>query len=282
MPNGRFLSRSIAVSEQLSKVSLEADYLFTKCIPHLDVDGRMTGNPHLVKTVAVPLRTELDAVRIADLLKELACTVGPEGEPLVRWFEIGGFRFLEFPGFDRQQQGLNKKKEAVSRIPSTMTPGAVPVSGPDLLPTNSGPGPDRVPLREVKGSEGKKSEVKKEKAAAAGVSYVLRCVQALNAGMRSNPRIANPREIAATTQVAVVEWESLGLPVEVAARVVEERAAGYVPNAMNLQPRSLKYFDAAVKEACQKINQGQGTSEQTNEFADYAQKVGGKRAAGTV
>jgi len=42
---GRFVSRAIAHNRQLASVSLLADHLFTKCIPHLDVEGRMTGIP---------------------------------------------------------------------------------------------------------------------------------------------------------------------------------------------------------------------------------------------
>ena len=72
MPEGRFISKTIAHSEDLAGVSFHADYLFTRCIPHLDREGRMNGNAELVKAIAVPLRKEITAETIPALLAELA------------------------------------------------------------------------------------------------------------------------------------------------------------------------------------------------------------------
>jgi hypothetical protein len=117
MPEGRFVSRTIAHSEQLAAVSLEADYLFARCIPHLDVEGRLSGNPALVKAIAVPLRKELTEERIAELLAEL------DAAELVVWYAVGGKQVLAFPGFGRHQK-LTKSREAESRFPA-LTPDAV-------------------------------------------------------------------------------------------------------------------------------------------------------------
>jgi hypothetical protein len=168
MPNGRFVSRSISTNEQLGRVSLAANLLFDQCIPHLDVAGRLAGNPTLVKSTAVPLRTDVPEDRIPSLLAELSQAVGPEGEPLVRWYEVKGTRVLEFPGFDRQQPGLKKDREAKSRLPSSNHPEAVllgldeagtevrsysgptPESMQELVRDAAGPTPPK--LSEVKGS----------------------------------------------------------------------------------------------------------------------------------
>jgi hypothetical protein len=105
------LSRSISQSEQVAAVSLEADYLFMRCIPHLDCEGRMSGNPVLVKSIACPLREEITTVRIPDLLRSLAV------HGLVQWYEAEGKQVLAFPGFARHQT-LNKSREATSKFPS--------------------------------------------------------------------------------------------------------------------------------------------------------------------
>lgn len=110
MARGRFISKRIAHSAQLAEVSLLADYLFTRCIPHLDVEGRMIGHPTVVKAVVVPLRPEISADRIPALLSEL------DEAGLVVWYEVGGKQVLEFPGFPEHNK-VNRKKEAPSHLP---------------------------------------------------------------------------------------------------------------------------------------------------------------------
>jgi hypothetical protein len=158
VPEGRFISKSISVSEQLGNVSLEADFLFSRCIPHLDVEGRITGNPKGLKAIACPLRDELSHQKITHLLKEL------HEAGLVYWYEVNGLRYLEFPTFARHQKGMHKDREAVSRIPSRQVKVAQPViaernDAENVIRSESGLGPDEVPpklskekLREVKRS----------------------------------------------------------------------------------------------------------------------------------
>lgn len=161
MADGRFVSKSIAQSEQLGRVSLEADYLFGRCIPHLDREGRMIGNPELVRSMVCPLRRELDADRVGKLIAELV-----QAE-LVVWYEANGRQCLFFPGFHRHQRGLRKRREAVSRLPSPKEKGAKQI---DLLstgvagstPADAGPTPPEVEV-EVEGKlkeKGSRSEVK--------------------------------------------------------------------------------------------------------------------------
>jgi hypothetical protein len=153
MPDGRFVSRSIAQSEQLGRVSFEADYLFTRCIPHLDRDGRMAGHPDLIKSVVCPLRPEIESALIPDLLRHLA------GAGLLEWYEVEGRQVLWFPGFPNHQRGLKYDREAPSHYPARTSKEAV-----DLGRITSGPTPEQVRLSEVKLSEVKSkfklSEVK--------------------------------------------------------------------------------------------------------------------------
>lgn len=162
MADGRFLSRRGSESHQLAQVSLPAAYLFTWCIPHLDVEGRMTGDPALVKAKAVPLRQDIPESAVTALLRELVAA------ELVTWYAVGGRRFLWFPGFHASQKGLRKEKEAPSRIPAPSTKGAalVPTSaGPS--PTQDGPRPPEEKGREVEvQGEGKRSSVATQPAGA--------------------------------------------------------------------------------------------------------------------
>lgn len=132
MANGRFVSRSISTNEQLGAVSIEADFLFGRCIPHLDRDGRITGNPALLAATVAPLRAELTPHCVAGLLEELASAVDADGVPLVLWYEVAGQRVLAFPGFSRQQQGMKYDREAASRFPAPNDPRARHLAGPGL------------------------------------------------------------------------------------------------------------------------------------------------------
>lgn len=133
MPEGRFVSKTISQNEQLAGVSLVADYLFGRCIPHLDRDGRMPGHPELVKSIACPMRKEIQSGVIPDLLRSLG------GAGLLKWYEVEGKQILEFPGFRRHQKGMRVDREAESRYPPSDSGGAR-----DLLRTYSGPTTDKV------------------------------------------------------------------------------------------------------------------------------------------
>lgn len=154
MADGRFVSKSIAQSEQLGRVSLEADYLFVRCIPHLDREGRMTGNPELVRSMVCPLRAELTQDRVAAALTELA------KEDLVVWYEARGRQCLFFPGFERHQRGIRKDREAASRFPPHTGADAQPFlinNGSRSTPEDSGVSP---PKRSEVKSKGSRSEEK--------------------------------------------------------------------------------------------------------------------------
>ena len=176
MANGRFLSKSISTSEQLASVSLEADYLFTRCIPHLDVEGRLLGSARWLKSQVVPMRDEITVEKIPRLIEELAAATDHVGRPLVECYEIGGRQFLAFPGFLAHQQGLRANREAPSKIPAPPGGGceeppspAMRVDAPSApLPDNSGSTPGALPEdsglsgREVKVSQAEAVRAREE------------------------------------------------------------------------------------------------------------------------
>lgn len=153
MAQGRFLSRTTATSKQLDAVSWRAELLFLRSIPHLDRDGRMDGDPIVVKATAAPRNPKLPAGAIAGLLQEL------HDAGLVVWYRVGEDQVLAFPTFREHQQGLKYDRERPSRF--APPPGWSPVppkSGPTpaKVRSNSGEPPEPVRtnggLREGKGS----------------------------------------------------------------------------------------------------------------------------------
>lgn len=153
MPDGRFVSKQIAQSEQLGAVPLAADYLFTRCIPHLDREGRITGNPILLKAIVCPLQDEIQSGSIPDLLRTLG------GQGLILWYEAEGKQVVEFPQFTKHQKGAKFEREAASRFPAFNSETAT-----DLVRTSSGPSPDLVPR--ARGSEVEVEVEVKEKTSA--------------------------------------------------------------------------------------------------------------------
>lgn len=149
MAEGRFVSKAIATDWDLNRtVSFEADYLFTRCIPHLDREGRMTGHPGEVKAIAVPLREEMTPEVVDVCLGELATA------ELVLWYEVAGKPVLWFRGFATHQKGLRADREAPSKLPAPQDPNSKRLT--TLLRTNSGQ--LRSTPAEVKGSEVKSSQ----------------------------------------------------------------------------------------------------------------------------
>ena len=168
MADGRFLSRSIAVNEQLASVSIEAALFFTWCIPHCDIEGRLPGSPMSVKANVFPLREEITIKRIPKLIEELGSAVDPDGVSLVVWYQVGRQQVLMFPGFTRQQK-LRRDREGVSKLPalsrnarilsgsiglgnSGSTPGVTPGAGPGATPEKCVQGEGEVEVQgEVQG-----------------------------------------------------------------------------------------------------------------------------------
>ena len=112
MARGRFLSKEIVDDTDLADVSLKAYALFLSAIPHLDVKGRLKGNPRQVKRIVMGMRADYDVEGIAELLKEL------HDAKLVIWYEVDNKQYLYFPAFKKHQPGLRPEREAASTIPS--------------------------------------------------------------------------------------------------------------------------------------------------------------------
>lgn len=142
MPDGRFLSKTVSLSRQLASVPLEAAFLFTWMIPHLDVDGRMLGDEVAVKASAVPIRPEFTIDTIREALLALARAPRDQRRrPLLYWYELHGQRYLEFPGFRDHQRGMRVKREAKSRLPGHAHDGAVDLTRVYLDHSGSTPAP---------------------------------------------------------------------------------------------------------------------------------------------
>lgn len=86
-------------------------------------------------------------------------------------------------------------------------------------------------------------------AAAGGLDYATRCVVAVNQVLSERMAGAYRALTAAEHGDVASAWEAAGIPVDLAERVLAERASDYHATPLNRQPHTLRYFDPAVREA---------------------------------
>lgn len=110
MARGRFLSTSIADDDRLSRLSLTAELLFLKTVPHLDRDGMISGKAGYLWGRVCPLREDLmpemqksiDEWISVGLVVRMATDTGP---------------VLFFPGFLKNNNLLHYDRETPSKFP---------------------------------------------------------------------------------------------------------------------------------------------------------------------
>ena len=142
MARGRMLNKRISRDKAVARLANEhgAEYalLFTWLIAHLDCEGRMDGDPDVIKGMVAPMIRQVDHEMVAEFLR--ICS----DMRLVEVYEDDrGQRYVQFPGFEKNQVGLRKNREAASEYPS-----------PDECRSWSGSGPRKSKVEvEEKGKE---------------------------------------------------------------------------------------------------------------------------------
>jgi hypothetical protein len=108
MPQGRMLNKKISYDESVNMLSVKSALLYTWCIPHLDIKGRIIGTSEYLKGNIVPFKKEIKTSEVPELLKEM------ENLGLVKVYGQG--RYIQFNGFFKNQT-LHEDREAKSIIP---------------------------------------------------------------------------------------------------------------------------------------------------------------------
>lgn len=110
MARGRMINETVATDKRLNSLSIEAELIYLKTIPHLDRDGLILGEPQLLWGQVCRRRPELrDAMdRIVAEWIEIGLVIQYEGDedPI-----------LFFVGFAKNQQGLRYDRESASKYP---------------------------------------------------------------------------------------------------------------------------------------------------------------------
>lgn len=122
MAEARLVRKKISKSERVNSLPIPARLLFTWMIPHLDVEGRMTGNPKLVKQIVVPLTnyTPIQVDKWLNMMQDKKDDI--TGKGLIERYEVGDNQYIYLPGFDGEQSPRGGKSwkdwESPSDIPA--------------------------------------------------------------------------------------------------------------------------------------------------------------------
>jgi hypothetical protein len=132
------LNKSVSCNKDVAQLTNElgglAGLLWTWMIAHLDREGRMHGDPEVIKGTVCP--------RIAgvtpDLIRQTAARAQELG--LIVWYEVDGESYIEFPGFAANQPHMRKEREQESLYPAPGSEGCrmLSGSGPDEVRSKSG------------------------------------------------------------------------------------------------------------------------------------------------
>lgn len=151
MADGRMLKKQISRSKKLARLKTDsARMLYTWIIPHLDIEGRLEADPHIVKGEVVPRLETFTPENIQEYLEDMAA------EELIILYHHEGDQFLQLVKFE-DHQSLRKDKEAASRIPAPSQD--ISAHTPVQLPEDSGTTPDEAKQREEKLREEKQREL---------------------------------------------------------------------------------------------------------------------------
>jgi hypothetical protein len=218
-------------------------------------------------SAALAERTGLSLGQAEAALAELEHEGWIERERSLLWLVRG----LEFepslsPSHPNHREGLRKHLAGLPNLtlkqrfraryaewfPSEVSPSPK-VSGNGLATGSGGPA-EALPIREEGGeSQQEISSSPSSKEAVVPIDrtdYTKRCTIACNRGLRDNPRVNGIRELMTSNQmVEVGRWLDARIPIDLAERVVYDKALAYEPAGSNRQPSSLRYFRRPVEEA---------------------------------
>jgi 5-methylcytosine-specific restriction endonuclease McrA len=112
MAEGRMLKKKISLNESVADLKNDTHrLLFTWGIPHLDIEGRMSGSPRAFKATVAPLLDHISVEEIEEFIEDAV-----ERGLIIR-YTIAQQTVIEYPNFKTNQK-LNPEREAPSKLPS--------------------------------------------------------------------------------------------------------------------------------------------------------------------
>jgi len=109
MATRRMLSKSISYSVQANTLGEFAQLLFSWIIPHLDDFGRISGDPHVIKAMVMPM-SKRPVEDFEAAIQEMS------GCKLIDRYTADNQQVIIYLGFERHQTGLDKRTK--SKLPN--------------------------------------------------------------------------------------------------------------------------------------------------------------------
>lgn len=150
MPEGRMIKKCISESKKLGALKSDsARLLYTWLLPHLDVEGRHSADPDIIKGHIFPKVKSMTMSKIKKLINELA------EARLIILYKANDEVYLQLEKFHKYQK-IDKNREAKSKIPA---PTEENIINSGINHENSGLNQIKSPisLNKVKESKVKKS-----------------------------------------------------------------------------------------------------------------------------
>ena len=127
------INNKITTDKKIHDLSCDTSRLaFTWAVTFADVEGRIPGDPAIVKSMVFPRRSDITEEQMQLYIQEWAA------QDLIIWYQADDDLWIQFTKFDDNQVGLRKNREAPSTIPA-----------PELR-NNSGDTPEQIPVNLTK------------------------------------------------------------------------------------------------------------------------------------
>jgi len=123
MPERRTISRNISTNYRIAELPDSAQKLFTWMILWADVEGRLPGEPKLLKKIVSPLSdyADEDVDKWLDMMQDQKDDETNLG--LVERYELNGHKYIWMPGFEKHQAGRMRNKDgSIREAPSHIPP----------------------------------------------------------------------------------------------------------------------------------------------------------------
>jgi hypothetical protein len=112
MARGRMITNQICRDKAVHQLSNDLSRLaFTWLITFADCEGRVFGDPAIIKSALFPRREDINTDQMTLFIAEWAAA------GLIVWYECEGDQWICFPKFEKNQPGLRKDREPESDIP---------------------------------------------------------------------------------------------------------------------------------------------------------------------
>lgn len=108
---GRMVSRKIAIDPKVNDLDDTTFLCFLMMIPHLDAEGRLHGDPVILKGICFPKR-DWTTEQIDSMLNTLQAAKREDGLGLIERYTAKGIHCLWMAGFESEQINFRKDHEA--------------------------------------------------------------------------------------------------------------------------------------------------------------------------